>query len=624
LKTIDELIELSVSKAPEKPALRIKVAGTWQTTTYQQLWHEVSRIGGGLRRWGLEKGDRVALLGATSPAWVASYLAILQSGGIVVPVDKELKSGELRHVLGDCGARLLMAERAYLEPLHEIGQDLSALEKIVLLQDATDLTLPLQLNQAMEDIVDTWRDLVQRHQIPVEIQQHMETQGRNLEEMLHRHAARTEMTERKQRSHTSVFNETSEGQRSFIRRFGLVPVSGFAGDGPPPPTDRNPVDTAVILYTSGTTGRAKGAMLSHANIVTNIEAAVRHLEIDERMHTLSFLPINHVFEQVAGILAPLSLGGTISIAESLKKIGQNLVEENPTHVMGVPAVYRVLLGRINRSIEDKPLSRTLFAIPFTRPLVTAKVRKALGKNITFVSGGAALDPEIAKGMAKLGFTILQGYGITETSPIISAECPKKRKFGTVGQVIPGVEVRIDNPNEEGVGEILVKGPNVMQGYYKRPKATAAAIVDGWYHTGDLGHLDKDGFLSICGRMKNLIVTPNGKNVYPEEVENELLKCPFIAEVMVYGHKLSETAEEVHAIIYPDQEALDAHVREAGKPSLSEADVEELIRHEVLAAGKRLADYKRVKRFTLRDDEFPKTTTRKIKRYVVEADILAAR
>lgn len=624
MKTIDDLIRLSVNKSPEKTALRIKIAGVWQTTTYQQLWQEVSYIGGGLRGWGLRKGDRVALLGATTPSWITSYLAILQSGGIVVPVDKELKAGELRHVLGDCGARLLMVERAYLEPLYEIGKDLTALEKIVILDGHVEQTLSLQLNQAMGNVVDAWRDLVQRYQIPTEAQQHVETLGRNLEKILRQQTVKTEVSETKQNAHPSVFNETAEEKRLFDRRFNLSYLSAFATEGPPPPTDRTPLDTAVILYTSGTTGRAKGAMLSHANIVTNIESAVRHLQVGEGMHTLSFLPINHVFEQVAGILAPLSLSGTISIAESLKKIGQNLVEEHPTHVMGVPAVYRVLLGRINRNIEEKALSRTLFALPFTRPLVTAKVRKALGKNITFVSGGAALDPDIAKGMTKLGFTIVQGYGITETSPIIAAECPTRCKLGTVGQVIPGVEVRIDHPNEEGVGEILVKGPNVMQGYYKRPKATAEAIVDGWYRTGDLGHMDEDGFLSIRGRMKNLIVTPNGKNVYPEEVENELLKCPFIAEVMVYGHKLSDTAEEVHAIIYPDQEALDAYARETDKQSVSEADVEELIRREVLEAGKRLADYKRVKRFTLRDDEFPKTTTRKIKRYVVEADILATR
>lgn len=624
MNTIDDLIKLSVDKSPEKPALRLKVAGVWQTTTYQQLWQTVTRISGGLRGWGLRKGDRVALLGATTPSWIAAYLGILQSGGIVVPVDKELKQGELRHVLGDCSARLLMTEQAYLEPLYEIGKDLAALEKIIVFETPAERAISPQLNQAMEDVVDAWRELVQRYQIPAEAQSHLEALGRNLEKILRVQEVKTDVTETKLNSHPSVFNEIAEEKRIFNRRFNLAYLAEFAADGPLPPIDRSPQDTAVILYTSGTTGRSKGAMLSHANIVSNIESAVRHLEVREGMHTLSFLPINHVFEQVAGILAPLSLSGTISIAESLKKIGQNLVEEHPSHVMGVPAVYRVLLGRINRNIDEKPLSRTLFALPFTRPLVTAKVRKALGKNITFVSGGAALDPDIAKGMTKLGFTIVQGYGITETSPIIAAECPTKRKLGTVGQVIPGVEVRIDHPNQDGVGEILVKGPNVMQGYYKRPKATAEAIVDGWYHTGDLGHLDEDGFLSIRGRMKNLIVTPNGKNVYPEEVENELLKCPFIAEVMVYGHKLSDTAEEVHAIIYPDQEALDGYMRETDRQSMSEADVEELFRREVLEAGKRLADYKRVKRFTLRDDEFPKTTTRKIKRYVVEADILAAR
>ncbi len=624
MKTIDDLIKLSVNKSPEKPALRVKVAGVWQTTTYQQLWQDVTDIGGGLRGWGVKKGDRVALLGATTPSWIAAYLAILQSGGIVVPVDKELKTGELRHVLGDCGARLLMTEQAYLESLYDIGKDLAALEKIVVFENPAERALPSQLSQAMEEVVDAWRDLVQRYQIPTEAKNHVETLGLNLEKLLRQKDAKIEVSDTKHNHYPSVFNELAEDKRIFNRRFNLACLAEFAQDGPPPPIDRSPHDTAVILYTSGTTGRSKGAMLSHANIVTNIESAVRHLDVHEGMHTLSFLPINHVFEQVAGILAPLSLSGTISIAESLKKIGQNLVEEHPSHVMGVPAVYRVLLGRITRNIEEKPLSRTLFALPFTRPLVTAKVRKALGKNITFVSGGAALDPDIAKGMTKLGFTIVQGYGITETSPIIAAECPTKRKLGTVGQVIPGVEVRIDHPNQEGVGEILVKGPNVMQGYYNRPKATAEAIVDGWYHTGDLGHLDDDGFLSIRGRMKNLIVTPNGKNVYPEEVENELLKCPFIAEVMVYGHKLSDTAEEVHAIIYPDQEALDAYVKDTDKQSMSETDVEELIRREVLEAGKRLADYKRVKRFTLRDDEFPKTTTRKIKRYVVEADILAAR
>lgn len=622
MKTIDELIRHTVSRCPENTAVRVKTSGNWQGFTYSQLWNRVERVGGGLRHWGVQKGDRVALIGGTSPIWIASYLGTLQSGAVVVPVDKELKAGELRHILNDCGARLALVEPAYLERLFEIGPDLRALEKIVVLEEGGEHIPAGQFDQALGELVDAWRDLVKQYQVPDTARDRLETLGRRLERMLRRASDVSHTAGGREKSPPSVFNDKEEEKRALARRFALASLDDFAVDGPPPPGDRSPRDTAVILYTSGTTGRSKGAMLSHANIVTNIESALRHLEVDQTMHTLSFLPVNHVFEQVAGVLAPLSVGGKISIVESLKKIGQNLTEEKPTYIMGVPAVYKLLLARITRSIEEKPLSKALFAFPLTRPLVAARVRKLLGENITFVSGGAALDPEIAKGIERLGITILQGYGITETSPIISAESPSRRKLGTVGQVIPGVEIRIDNPNEEGVGEILVKGPNVMQGYYKRPRATAEAIVDGWYHTGDLGHLDADGFLSIRGRMKNLIVTPNGKNVYPEEVENELLKSPFIAEVMVYGHKLSATAEEVHAIIYPDQEALDNYVRETGRSALNEADVKELIRGEVLDACKRLADYKRVKRFTLRDDEFPKTTTRKIKRYVVEADIPA--
>lgn len=615
MQTIDETVRQAARKFPDKSALRYKVGDGWQSLSYRQLWQNVEEICGGLCRWGVRPGDRVAILGATSPRWISAYLAILHSGVIAVPVDKELKAGELRHVLGNSGSRLLFTEPTFLETVAKIGPDLPELEKIVLLDGQTRLPDKSEALHAISELTEAWRAIRAKYRIGDRDDSALSRLGRDLEHLDTSLASPAKPLD--------FFSQDEIRRRNYLRQHGLAAMQDFAGPGPQPPSHRDPSDTAVILYTSGTTGRAKGAMLSHANIVSNIQAAVQHLQVDSTMHTLSFLPINHVFEQVAGILVPLSLGGTISIAESLKKVGQNLVEEKPTHVMGVPAIYRILLQKILKGIEEKALSRALFALPFTRPLVKSKVRKNLGGNLTFVSGGAALDPAIAKGMQQLGLTILQGYGITETSPIISAERPGSMRLGTVGQAIPGVQVRIDHPNEEGVGEILIKGPNVMQGYYKRPRATAEAIVDGWYHTGDLGKLDGDGFLSICGRAKNLIVTPNGKNVYPEEVENELLKSPFIAEVMVYGHKVTATAEEVHAIIYPNQEAIDNHVREKGLPSLSEADVEGLIRQEVLQAGKNLADYKRVRRFTLRDDEFPKTTTRKIKRYVVEAEVSAA-
>ena len=243
-----------------------------------------------------------------------------------------------------------------------------------------------------------------------------------------------------------------------------------------------------------------------------------------------------------------------------------------------------------------------------------------GGNPVFISGGAALDPVVAERLMELGLNVYQGYGITETSPVIAVETPAFNRLGTVGRPMSGIEIMIHEPNAEGVGEIWVKGPNIMLGYYNNQAATDEVMTDGWYHTGDLGCVDEDGALRICGRAKNLIVTANGKNVYPKEVENEISNIPFIAEIMVYGHKVDNTSEEVCALIYPHQEALDAYAEANGTGPLSLQDVEEIIRKEILERGKALADYKRIKRFTLREDEFPKTTTRKIKRFVVEADI----
>lgn len=614
MKTIDGMIEESCRKFADKTAIRCKVGGQWRNTSYRQLWLTASQVAAGLQTWGMHCGDRIALLGGNSPPWIGSYLGILHGGGVVVPVDKELKGAEMRHVLADCQARLLLCEPPFLDLVAEIACDLPDLKLVVLFDEPATPSLQKPLQEKMLALTREWRRLANRFAIPATEMQPLETIGRELEQLLH--TAPSAESARRQKL-KAVANE-SLPQGCELRWF-----SDFLVAQPPQRELRQPSDTAVLLYTSGTTGRSKGAMLSHWNIVSNILHAIPQMGADHTMHTLSFLPINHVFEQVAGTLAPLSLGGTVSIAESLKKIGQNLIEEQPTYFMGVPALYRLLHGRIMKNVSEKPLARTLFALPLTRPLIAAKVRKSLGGNITFISGGAALDPEIAKGMEKLGFTLYQGYGITETSPIISVECPGGKKTGSVGRVIPGVEVRIDRPNEEGVGEILVRGENVMQGYFRRPEATAEVIKDGWYHTGDLGRLDEDGLLYICGRLKNLIVTPNGKNVYPEEVENELLKSPLIAEVMVYGHRIDATSEEVHALIYPDQEALDAHAAAEGIFPLDQAAVEALLRQEVLKAGQKLADYKRVKRFTLRDDEFPKTTTRKIKRFVVEADINTA-
>jgi long-chain acyl-CoA synthetase len=546
--TITSLIEESCRKFEDSTAFFQKRDGRWQETSYGTLKETSGRIAAGLAASGFQAGDHAAMLASSSLQWVMAYLGILKAGGVVVPIDRELKEIELRHILSHSETRVIFIEGDRLDMVLDMAAELTELRLIVLLPSV---------------------------------------------------------------------EETPTGIPD-ASRCTILPLDGLLQEASCPPTLRRPEDTALILYTSGTTGRSKGVMLSHANIVSNIRDAAAHLGVDQSIHTLSFLPINHIFEQVCSILLPLSLGGKVSFCESLKKLGENMAEVKPTFFVGVPAVYRMILGRIMKKIEEEPLSRLLFSFSATRPLVVSKVRRKLGSGTIFISGGAALDPAIAAGFTKLGVTLFQGYGITETSPVIAAESWNGMRLGSVGRVLAGIEVRIDAPNSEMVGEILVRGPYVMQGYFKDPQATEENIVDGWYRTGDLGRLDDEGFLSICGRVKSLIVTPNGKNIYPEEVENEILKSPYIAEVLVYAHKKDPVAEEIRAVVRPNQEALDEHAAKQGRAPLSEAEVESLIRREIFNACEKLAPYKRVKNITFHYEEFPKTTTRKIKRFELEA------
>jgi long-chain acyl-CoA synthetase len=610
------MLQESCRKHTKKAALRYKVAGQWLEYSYELIWQTSDHVAAGLSEWGLKTGERVALLAPSSPSWVMAYFGILKSNAIAVPVDKELKQGELRHLLADCSARVLFTEQAYLETIFDIAESLPSLEKIVLLNHSPTGSgqLSTQAENALTSLVSEWHRLSRHYHINDEDVQKFEGLAESFHGLVVPSANKTG-DEKK-----NFFSRLLHAQDKELPLFNVESLDEFKKTSPPPLLQSQPYDPAVILYTSGTTGRSKGAMLSHANITSNVRTAAELFELDPSMHTLSFLPINHVFEQVAGIILPLSVGGTVSFAESLRKLGDNLGEVKPNFLLGVPAVFRLLADRMTRKIEGQKLSKALFSFGPTRPLITKKVRDAFGGNPVFISGGAALDPVIAATLMDLGLSVYQGYGITETSPVIAVETPKVKRLGTVGRPLPGVEVKIHEPNAEGVGEIWAKGPNIMLGYYNNQEATNEVITDAWYHTGDLGRIEEDGLLAICGRVKNLIVTANGKNVYPEEVENEISNSLYIAEIMVYGHKIDETSEEVYAMIYPDHDALDVYAKDIGSKPLGPQDIEDLIRKEILERGKNLADYKRIKRFTLRDTEFPKTTTRKIKRFVVEADI----
>ncbi|RLB73068.1 MAG: long-chain fatty acid--CoA ligase [Deltaproteobacteria bacterium] len=617
MQTIDQLIQASCQQHAERVALQFKSKGQWKPLTYSKLWDIVEQLAAGIRQLDIKKRSHIALLGASSPRWVVSYLAILRAGCIAIPIDKELKATELRQILNDSNTEAVFVGQPQFDILLDVLDDLPQLKKLILIDaPITDLADRADTSDAMENLTSLWKELVKDLDISSERREPIEDAAIQAYSGL----AQKEGEPGKKKGNVNFLSGSVMSRHRLLKEKRLFYYKDILNSTPLPPADNQPEDKAVILYTSGTTGRSKGAMLSHRNIVSNIEAAYQRFQLDSSIQTLSFLPINHVFEQVCGVLLPLSLGGQVSFAESIKKLGENLNEIKPTFLIGVPAVYRLLLDRIMKNINSKGVSRLLYKYPLTRTIIAKKVKQSLGERTTFVSGGAALDPAIAEGFHNLGLNLLQGYGITETSPIISAESPFKSKPGTTGEVLEGIEVKIENPNSDGEGEIKVKGPNVMLGYYNNERATAEALSDGWYRTGDLGRIDEDNMLSICGRVKNLIVTPNGKNVYPEEIENQLLKSPYIAEVMVYGHKVGATAEEVYAVIFPDEEALFALTKEQDDQPMSAAEIEVLIRKEVLSCGKDLADYKRVKKFTLREDEFPKTTTRKIKRYIVEPEI----
>ncbi|EAT14329.1 AMP-binding protein [Desulfuromonas acetoxidans] len=618
MSTIIELIQSSCQKHPNATALREKKNKRWQSITYADLWRESDKVAAGLNQLGIAQNSHIALLAPSSMCWITTYLGVLKQGCVVIPIDKELKQNELRHVLIDSEVNVVFTVESYVEDLLELRKNLTDLQHIVVMDNTLNQRGPASETFAIiGDLITEWHSLVNTLNIPRE-------QAEKLEQLANKtHQLLTSASPAPSNSEApDLFSPSANQMKDALKKGVLLNYDQLIKNSTIEPTPITADDTAVILYTSGTTGRSKGAILSHGNITSNVKDLIPHFQLDQRIHTLSFLPINHVFEQVCGILLPLTLGGTISFAESLKKLGENLAEVKPTFLLGVPAVYRIFLDRIMKGINSKKVSKALYSLPLTRTVVAKKVRETLGAGTIFVSGGAALDPAVAAQFKELDILIYQGYGITETSPVITAEQPGKMRLGTVGRPLPSVQVKIANPNDEGIGEILCKGPNVMKGYYKNTDATNEVLVDGWYHTGDMGKIDSDGYLSICGRVKNLIVTPNGKNVYPEEIENELLNSPFIQEVMIYGHKVSPTAEEVHAQIYPDQEVIDSYAQEQGLYPLEHKAVEGLIRDEVLKIGKQLADYKRVKRFTLREDEFPKTTTRKIKRFVVEADISA--
>jgi long-chain acyl-CoA synthetase len=406
-------------------------------------------------------------------------------------------------------------------------------------------------------------------------------------------------------------------------------------EGLPEPEARSRSDMAVILYTSGTTGISKGVVLTHGNLLANLEQVLAALEINEKDRFLSVLPIHHSFEATCGFLLPMMEGATVTFARSLKskELLEDVKDTRPTVFLAVPLLLEKLHQGLMRNVKkSSPVRKGIFyglktVARACDPLLKGSASRALLHRVRtgmgldalryLISGGAALPRMLSREYECLGFPILQGYGLTETAPVLSVNLPWKCRNASTGLPLPGIDVKIVDPNPEGIGEIAVRGANVMIGYYKNEEATCQVLQEGWLRTGDLGKIDKEGFLYVVGRKKSLIVTKGGKNISPEEIEEELLKSPFVKETLVLARIHPRTKnEEIHAIIYPDFEQMGEYAVEEGV-TLDEKGIRKLIETHVERVNAVLAEYKRIRNFSIREEEFPKTTTQKIKRYLFE-------
>lgn len=547
--TIKELLARAASQNGNGVAVRFKHHDLWQEVTYEQLQQRVQLTAELIHEAGITAGDHVSMFFENSIEWMEIYLAVVGLGAAVVPIDPKLREQEVAHILSNSETKCLITSSRNYNLVREIEENLPALKSVVLIH-AKHLTLP--------------------GSGPVRYMDY---------------------------------------EREKAELEGRLPADRNAYDRFAPKED----DIASIIYTSGTTGRPKGAMLSHRNFTSDVESSLAcFTDVTRDDNFLLVLPLHHAFAFTTCLLVPISLGCSMSIVESLKTVSENIQETHPSVLIGVPLLLEKMYAKIMLGIDKKVSARWMLRLGLGK-LVGRKIIERLGGRLRVViSGGAPCDPDVIRGWDRLGVVIREGYGLTEASPVVALNPPGKNKPGTVGQALPGIDMKIVNPNEEGVGEIAVRGKNVMVGYFKNEQATAEIIHDGWLHTGDLGRLDEDGFLTISGRIKSLIVNREGKNIYPEEVEAQILKSPLISEALILGYRDQgeKIGEKVGVIVVPDQEAIAMQ-----KPGLSDQQIEKLINQEVREQCQHLAEYKRPRCIQLRYEEFQKTSTQKVKRYL---------
>ena len=563
----------------KKPALlHYKKDGAYVFLTTDEVRAEVERIALGLSGYGVGPGDKVILLAENGPWWTMTDYAILSLGAVTVPIYTSLVPDQIKYIINDSDAKVvIVSDRKLWEKTAAVKKDLAKVVHFASFEaQPADGVLSLERIKA-------------------------------------------------------------RGQQTRAASPGLFETTARAV---------GPDDTASIIYTSGTTGIPKGVLLSHANFASNVETLAEIIPFNDRDIDLSFLPLSHVLERLV-TFAFMSRGVSMAYAESIEAVAQNLLEVKPTIMVSVPRLFEKIYARVMDSVlAGSSLKKKIFfwalgvgkacgeltlrkkPIPaslerrrrLAHKLVFSKILEKTGGRVRFfVSGGAPLARDIAEFFYALGIVVLEGYGLTETSPVIAVNTFDNLRFGTVGKPIPGVEVKIA-PD----GEILARGPNIMKGYYKKEEETREALAGGWLHTGDIGHLDADGFLVITDRKKDLIVTSGGKNVAPQPIENALKQNPYIANAVVIGG----SRKFIAALIVPDFEKLEEYAKARGIGYVNRKDLvqnEAVVRfllEEVDRATPNLAPYEKVKKIALleRDFEIEQgeiTPTLKVKRNIVE-------
>ncbi len=556
LETLPDLYDYAISMFG--PSVLLKKHHPWgyQSITYQEFGKLLSFIGAGLVEAGLDKGDRVILIAENSPEWILVYAAVTSSGGTIVPLDPRMKENEIRHLMIHSEAKFLItSKKVFTESIEQMN--LGDIKPVIIGdEDLPPGAVTLGL------VMATGKDKI------------------------------------------------GSGDASFFKV-----KSEIRAD-----------DIAAICYTSGTTGTPKGTVLLQRNLISDLESLHSGVFIANDDVFLLILPLYHTFASMVNFLVPAFRGATVAFARSIKPriILEDIQREAVTLVVGVPLLFEHIA--------------LLFAgaakAPGTKKGIVSKVKGWFGKlfggksssapsgaaaglqNIRFcISGAAGLRGDVEAALTGAGLKVLQGYGLTEASPVVSVNPYDDPRPGTVGPALPNVTIDIDQPDAEGVGEIVVRGGNVMQGYFKNPEATAEVLKNGSLYTGDLGRLDKDGYLTIVGRMKSVIVTAGGKNVYPVELESLLGASRMVLECIVMPVDDRKGNARPGAVIVPDYDAIVS--MQGGTAQVSEETIREMVAGEIRRINEELADYKHIHEFRIRDSELPKTPTRKLKRHLVK-------